>query len=271
MIVIIYFLRDPVTKELRYIGRTKNDLKARLRGHIAAAKRNVFKTKKDNWILKLRKEKLKPIIEYHDTILGWTESYIYEQKLIRDYINMGFNLVNLHDRGEGALLRIVSEEQKKKISNKVKQLHKDGVYDSRGLKLTVYDLNGYKIQSFKNIRETATWLNVSQKQLDTSLKRESKRIHEYQVRRFDTDKIESYYSLFPKYKQKPMPTINSVNCLENPEEDNQQPSSCGDTEKGSTTSSESQVDNNSTTKAEQMSLIEYHQFLRDNQPEHLKI
>jgi len=33
-------------------------------------------------------------------------------------------------------------------------------------------------------------------------------------------------------------------------EDYQQPSSCGDTEKGSTTSSESQVDNNSTTKAE---------------------
>lgn len=43
--------------------------------------------------------------------------------------------------------------------------------------------------------------------------------------------------------------INSVNCLGSLEEDNQQPSSCGDTEKGSTTSSESQVDNNSTTKA----------------------
>lgn len=34
-----------------------------------------------------------------------------------------------------------------------------------------------------------------------------------------------------------------------PIEGNQQPSSCSDTEKGSTTSSESQVDNNSTTKA----------------------
>lgn len=46
-------------------------------------------------------------------------------------------------------------------------------------------------------------------------------------------------------------SLNPVNCLENPEEDNQQPSSCGDTEKGSTTSSESIVDNNSTTKAGQ--------------------
>lgn len=43
--------------------------------------------------------------------------------------------------------------------------------------------------------------------------------------------------------------IKSGELLENPEEDNQQPSSCGDTEKGSTTSSESQVDNNSTTSA----------------------
>lgn len=53
-----------------------------------------------------------------------------------------------------------------------------------------------------------------------------------------------------KYKIRQM-FRNSVNCLENPEEDNQQPNSCSDTEKGSTTSSESQVDNNSTTKAEQ--------------------
>ena len=46
-------------------------------------------------------------------------------------------------------------------------------------------------------------------------------------------------------------SLNSVNCLEHPEEGNQQPSSCSDIEKGSTTSSESQVDNNSTTKAGQ--------------------
>ena len=60
---------------------------------------------------------------------------------------------------------------------------------------------------------------------------------------------------------------NSVNCLGNPEEDNQQPSSCGNTEKGSTTSSESQVDNNSTTKAEHSTYYldsdEYKNYLLD--------
>lgn len=62
--------------------------------------------------------------------------------------------------------------------------------------------------------------------------------------------IEKYISEIPCMTYKLINTShNSVNCLETPEEDNQQPSSCGDTEKGSTTSSESQVDNNSTTKA----------------------
>jgi hypothetical protein len=55
---------------------------------------------------------------------------------------------------------------------------------------------------------------------------------------------------------------NSVNCLENPEEGNQQPSSCSNTEKGSTTSSESQVDNNSTTKAEIPKSESFHPFYR---------
>jgi hypothetical protein len=44
---------------------------------------------------------------------------------------------------------------------------------------------------------------------------------------------------------------NSVNCLGNLEGGNQQPSPRSNTGKGSTTSSESQEDNNSTTKAEQ--------------------
>lgn len=64
------------------------------------------------------------------------------------------------------------------------------------------------------------------------------------------------YLIYPYIKKIPCmlyklrkTSLNSVNCLGTPEEDNQQPSSCGDTEKGSTTSSESQVDNNSTTKA----------------------
>jgi len=245
MLVTIYYLEDPITNEIRYIGRTKNNLKARLRGHLAIAKKNKFKTKKDNWILSLHKQDLKPIIKPILQIEGWTESYLKEQELIKYHIDKQFNLVNLHDRGEGHLLRNISDEQKKKISDKIKLLHKQGVYDSRGKKITIYNLDGYKIQSFKNSRLAAEYIGVSLKHIENCLKRNDKRLHNFQVRREDQDKIEQY--VHPN--KRPMPTINSVNCLGTPEEDNQQPSSCSDTEKGSTTSSESQVDNNSTTKA----------------------
>ena len=50
--------------------------------------------------------------------------------------------------------------------------------------------------------------------------------------------------------------------------DNQQPSSCSDTEKGSTTSSESQVDNNSTTKAGQ---LEIYYDRNTRLPMHIKV
>lgn len=249
MLVTIYYLEDPITNEIRYIGRTKNNLKARLRGHLATAKKNKFKTKKDNWILSLYKQDLKPIIVPILQIEGWTESYLKEQELIKYYIDKKFNLVNLHDRGEGHLLRNISEEQRKKISNKVKLLHKQGVYDSRGKPITIYNLDGYKIKSFKNSRLAAEYIGVSLKHVENCLKRGDKRLHLFQLRREDKEKIEQYPYLH--YNKITMPTINSVNCLENPEEGNQQPSSCGDTEKGSTTSSESQVDNNSATKAGQ--------------------
>jgi hypothetical protein len=45
---------------------------------------------------------------------------------------------------------------------------------------------------------------------------------------------------------------NSVNCLETPEEGNQQPSLESNFFEGSTTSNESYVDNNFTTNAEQL-------------------
>ena len=245
MLVTIYYLEDPITNEIRYIGRTKNNLKARLRGHLATAKKNKFKTKKDNWILSLYKQNLRPIIMPILQIEGWTESYLKEQELIKYHIDKQFNLVNLHDRGEAHLLRNISDEQKKKISDKVKLLHKQGIYDSRGKSITIYDLNGYKIQSFKNSRLAAEYIGVSTKHVENCIKRNDKKLHTFQLRREDKDKIEQY----PYIYKIPTPTINSVNCLETPEEGNQQPSSCGDTEKGSTTSSESHVDNNSTTKA----------------------
>ena len=58
--VYIYGLYDPITKELRYIGKT-NNLRSRLWGHLRDAKGGQ-RTHKGAWIRKLLREGAEPII-----------------------------------------------------------------------------------------------------------------------------------------------------------------------------------------------------------------
>lgn len=193
MKVYIYCLKDPVTLKIKYIGRTKNDLKARLRGHVASSKRAVFKTRKQNWILDLISKNTKPIIEELTVIEGWEESYLYEQNLIKQYVENNYDLHNLKDKGVGSYLPC-KEEVKNVISEKIKNLHKNGHYKNSKLlkKVTIYDLEGNKLKSFNSIAECSRFLKVSNKNLEVSLKRQSKRFHNYQIRRYEIDKIEPY-------------------------------------------------------------------------------
>lgn len=176
--VKIYVLRDPITNEIRYIGRTKNFLNRRLNGHLSKAKTNKFKTHKDNWLLSLLS---RPIIEELITIIGWTESHIYEQNLIKEYLKNGYNLVNLDDRGEGSVNKIISEEQKLKISKKVKELHDNNKLSCNRKSVDIYDLNGVFIISKRSYKEASEFIGISQKQFQISMKRKAKRIKQYQI------------------------------------------------------------------------------------------
>ncbi len=178
MKVKIYILKDPYTDEIRYIGRTKNSLKIRLAGHCTKAKQNSFKTYKDNWILKLD---VKPLIEEIEEIEGWEESYLREQILIKEYIEKGYRLVNLHDRGTGGLLRDISQEQREKISKKVKQLHSEGKLSCGRKAVDIYNLNGDFIISLNSYKEAAEYIGISEKQFQSSMKRKAKRIKKYQI------------------------------------------------------------------------------------------
>ena len=178
MKVKIYVLKHPITKEIRYVGRTKNSLKIRLNGHLSKAKQNKFKTHKDNWILSLQ---TKPIIELLEIIDGWEESYKREQEVIKDYLNKGLNLTNLHDRGTGGLLRNISKEQKEKISLKVKQLHKEGKLSCGRKAVDIYDLEGSFLISLDSYKKASEFIGVSQKQFQSSIRRKAKRIKNYQV------------------------------------------------------------------------------------------
>lgn len=184
VIVKIYTLSHPTTGEVRYIGRTTNTLNARLNGHISKAKTNTRKTHKDNWILSLKG--VRPTVLEIESIQGWSESYVREQAIIREYLEKGFSLVNSHDRGEGEMLRNISKEQRIKISKTLKEGYASGRIKSPSKKeVVVYDLQGDLISKFDSYKECAEWLGISQKHIEISLKRNCKRLHNYQVRRVE--------------------------------------------------------------------------------------
>ena len=87
----IYTLQNPVTGEIRYIGRTKRCLRARLNSHISASK--YCKDHKANWIKYLIKNNLRPEIYLLDIVEEELEDY-WEKFYISLFKTWNFNLNN---------------------------------------------------------------------------------------------------------------------------------------------------------------------------------
>lgn len=104
MIVTIYTLAHPITKEIRYVGRTKNPLSWRKSNHNTEARLNKSNGRKTNWIKSLHREGLRPIIEPLEVVnCSWQESHLIENYWISQFKAWGFNLVNFTDKGCGGL------------------------------------------------------------------------------------------------------------------------------------------------------------------------
>lgn len=72
-IVKIYVLFDPrKPEEIRYVGKTVQQLKRRLSTHICDARNKRYKHHNCNWIQSLLKEGVEPIIEEIDSIICYT-------------------------------------------------------------------------------------------------------------------------------------------------------------------------------------------------------
>src|SRR6478752_4692081 len=97
----IYTLSHPLTKEVRYVGRTIDTLASRLSKHVF--ERNRGKNRRCYWINKLYKEGLKPIIEVLDTTDNEIDYFWLETYWIHQFRQWGFNLINATDGGEGSL------------------------------------------------------------------------------------------------------------------------------------------------------------------------
>lgn len=116
----IYGLVDPRTGHLRYVGKTERALSVRLANHIHRALRQKTNEHKRNWIRKMIAEGLRPqIVQLWETsdvdILSQAECF-----WIKYFRQMGCNLTNATDGGEGSTGYRHSEEEKKRISKRQK-------------------------------------------------------------------------------------------------------------------------------------------------------
>jgi hypothetical protein len=105
--IYIYTLKDPISNEIRYIGKT-NNIERRFQKHITEKRNNTYK---EQWISGLKNKGYLPIIEIIDTVPK--EDWIFwETWWISLFKSWNFKLTNISIGGEGGPL---SEETKNKI------------------------------------------------------------------------------------------------------------------------------------------------------------
>ena len=144
----VYALAHPVTKEIRYIGQTRQPLLYRLRGHRADAKRNK-NTKVARWIASLPSD---PLVQSLEECSSPEELDSVEREYIAIYRSLGVDLCNLNAGGfvgkrsptsaetrqkmsasmTGFVRGPMSEENKRKISEALKASPKTGQH-SKGV------------------------------------------------------------------------------------------------------------------------------------------
>lgn len=111
--VKIYTLDDPITGEVKYVGKTERTLNKRYNEHLSSADTNKARSKVTCWIKSLLNKGLKPTITLIDIVNSdWV---FWEQHYISLYRSFGFNLKNSSIGGEGSCGFRHTEEYKKAL------------------------------------------------------------------------------------------------------------------------------------------------------------
>jgi len=114
--VKIYVLKNPITNEIHYVGRSLNP-KVRYRMHIHLSKKSKHKNKKDAWICGLLNSNLKPSLEIID--ITSEEDAIEKERYWIETLKKTCDLKNCRDFIENNYL--FSEETRKKMSESAKR------------------------------------------------------------------------------------------------------------------------------------------------------
>ncbi|MCA9747894.1 MAG: GIY-YIG nuclease family protein [Romboutsia sp.] len=169
--ICIYVLKHPETKEVKYVGKTKQKLYARLSAHKRYAKTTNKPTHTTNWINKLLQNNLNPIIECIEEVYenNWQER---EKFWINHYRNQNIKLTNTQDGGQGAYGglntasfkgKIHTDETKKIISKKNKAIIKSKEWVKNAADAQCIPIYGIHIKtnqkiSFDCIRDAALFI-----------------------------------------------------------------------------------------------------------------
>jgi group I intron endonuclease len=116
---VIYALSDPRNGVVRYVGKANNP-KRRLAMHLRKASKGQEHNHRICWLLGLIRAGIRPIISILETGIGsgWQEA---EKKWIRAFRDLGNDLVNATDGGEGTEGYVQSMEHRAKISDAMKR------------------------------------------------------------------------------------------------------------------------------------------------------
>jgi hypothetical protein len=193
----IYCLKDPITNEIRYIGKTIQDPLKRYCSHISQSKNNRKKDYCHCWIKSLLNKNLKPILEIIENTTDITREsfYIFKYKSNK--------LTNFTNGGELGNIGLHWKINPAKVKPKYEK------------KVFVYDTNG-KYKEFKSVKECSKELNeypktiskLSQNKILTKdgkivsyIKLETVNFNEYKYRRYsnidlyyNNNKIKTFYS-----------------------------------------------------------------------------
>ena len=157
----IYVLKNPDTNEIRYVGKTSKDLNRRLQQHIYESE-SEQRNKRKNWVAKILKGGKIPIIEEID-FCTWEDSQEKEIYWIKYYKDLGLDLVNSTDGGEGNLGFIKTEETIDKLKNSLRK-RLNSIYQ--------YDLQGNFIKEWENAPIAAETLNIKASGITRCLRKE---------------------------------------------------------------------------------------------------
>lgn len=116
--VKIYKLIDPISLEIRYVGKTVTSLRDRLKVHIRQSKIAQKHTHKEAWIKSLLNQNNKPIIELIEEVGEdrWVERERY-------WISMLPNLTNASIGGDSGFTGIkISKVHREKLRNNAKNI-----------------------------------------------------------------------------------------------------------------------------------------------------